>query len=236
MHEPFKYQGKELPLFEKATNWKKYFSKIIRPFIKGKILECGPGIGTTTKVLDNAGYDEWILLEPDTEMAKLLKIKIQGKELPANCKVVEGSISTIENRPQFDTILYIDVLEHIENDKAEVEDAISRLSTKGYLIILSPAFNVLYSKFDHAIGHYRRYTRKELKSLISGPMNRILLRYLDSSGFFLSYANKLLLKQKYPTEKQIHIWDKYVVPVSEISDRLLNYSFGKSILGIWQKR
>ena len=236
MHEPFKYQGQELPLFEKAINWKKYFSQIIRPFINGNVLECGPGMGATTKMLNKGTCDAWILLEPDIEMARLLRDKINSKELPPNSKVVEGTISAIENRPQFDTILYIDVLEHIKNDNTELGDAVSLLNPNGYLIVLSPAFNTLHSKFDDAIGHYRRYTKKDLKSLISGPMKQVILRYLDSSGFFLSYANKILLKQKYPTEKQIHIWDKYVVPVSKISDRLFNYSFGKSILGIWQKR
>jgi len=169
-------------------------------------------------------------------MAELLRNKISHNELPKNCKVIEGTISSFENKSQFDTILYIDVLEHIENDKAEIEMAASRLNPGGHLIILSPAFQSLYSKFDNAIGHYRRYTRKELISLIPGSLKLRSLRYLDSSGFFLSFTNRLLLKQKYPTENQVSFWDKLIVPMSRISDKVFNYSFGKSILGVWQKK
>lgn len=236
MHDPFKYQGQELILFEKASNWKKYFSGLIQPFIRGKVLECGAGTGSTCKILNNGTYEEWILLEPDKEMAAILKTKMLTKELPANCKVTEGTISVFENKPQFDTILYTDVLEHIENDRTELEMAASRLNEHGKLIILSPAFPFLYSNFDKAIGHYKRYTKKELISLMPGSMNRIYLRYFDTTGFLLSFTNRILLKQKYPTEKQIRFWDKYLVPVSKISDRIFNYSFGKSILGIWDKK
>jgi 2-polyprenyl-3-methyl-5-hydroxy-6-metoxy-1,4-benzoquinol methylase len=148
---------------------------------------------------------------------------------------MEGNISIFESKPEFDTILYIDVLEHIENDSIELEMAASRLHKHGKLIILSPAFPALYSHFDKAIGHHRRYTKNEMNALMPQSMSKILLRYLDGSGFFLSFANRLLLKQMYPTLKQIKFWDKYLVPVSIISDRIFNYSFGKSILGIWEK-
>ena len=236
MTESMKYSGEELKLFENATNWKRYFSQLIQPFIHGTVLECGAGIGATTNMLNSGVCGQWILLEPDTEMAELLRKKISLKELPSNCKVVEGTISSFETKPQFDTILYIDVLEHIENDKLEMAIAATCLNPGGHLIILSPAFQSLYSKFDNAIGHYRRYKRKELSSLIPETLKLKSLRYLDSSGFFLSFTNRLLLKQKYPTAKQVSFWDKLIVPVSKISDRVFNYSFGKSILGIWQKK
>ncbi len=236
MDELIKYQGQELNLFEKAISWKKYFSQLIQPYIHGAVLECGAGIGATTKMLNNGTNTEWTLLEPDKEMAKLLRNKISRNELPSNCKVIEGTISTLENRSQFDTILYIDVLEHIKNDNTEIEMAALRLNSGGHLIILSPAFTSLYSKFDNAIGHYRRYTKKKLKSLLPASLKLKSLRYLDSSGFFLSFTNRFLLKQKYPTERQLYFWDKLLIPVSKISDKVFNYSFGRSILGIWEKK
>lgn len=235
MSDPFKYQGQELVLFEKAINWKKYFSGLIQSFINGRVLECGAGIGSTCKVLNDGSAKEWILLEPDKEMAEFLRNKISLNELPSNCKVIEGTISSLENKSRFDTILYIDVLEHIKNDNEEIEMAAFCLNDGGHLIILSPAFSSLYSKFDNAIGHYRRYTRKKLKSLVPASLKLRSLRYLDSSGFFISFTNRFFLKQKYPTKKQVHFWDRYIIPVSKISDKIFNYSFGKSILGIWQK-
>ena len=236
MDESIKYPGQELNLFEKAINWKKYFSQLLQPYIQGTVLECGAGIGATTKMLNNGTYREWILLEPDKEMAQLLRNKISRHELPSNCKVIEGTISSFENISQFDTILYIDVLEHIKDDNAEIEMAAFHLNPGGHLIILSPAFASLYSNFDHALGHYRRYTKEKLKSLLPDSLKLKSLRYLDSSGFFLSFTNRFFLKQKYPTEKQVHFWDKLLIPVSKISDKIVNYSFGRSILGIWERK
>jgi len=235
MTDPFKYQGQELALFEKAINWKKYFSGLIQPHITGRVLECGAGIGSTCKVLNDGIAKEWILLEPDKEMAALLKMKIKNNELPNNCIVIENTIAFFGNSPQFDTIIYIDVLEHIENDKDEITKAASLLNQNGNLIILSPAFPSLYSKFDKAIGHYRRYTKKQIESLTPTLLKKKFVRYIDSLGFFLSLANKFMLKQSYPTVKQISFWDKYFVQTSKILDKVFSYSFGKSILGIWQK-
>ena len=236
MDESYTYPGQELDLFEYALKWKKYFSDFIQQHIGGHVLECGAGIGATSKILNNSLVKEWTLLEPDKKMVALLKNKINNQELPVFCKVEEGDISVFENKPQFDTILYIDVLEHLKNDREELVKAAALLNQKGKLIILSPAFPALYSNFDKAIGHYKRYTKKELLSIMPESMNKISLRYLDSSGFFLSFANKTLLKQKYPTRNQINFWDSYIVPISKISDRIVNYSFGKSILGIWEKK
>ena len=53
MTESFKYQGDELELFQHAKNWKKYFSRQIKPFIKGNVLEVGAGIGATTLLLND---------------------------------------------------------------------------------------------------------------------------------------------------------------------------------------
>ena len=105
----------------------------------------------------------------------------------------------------------------------------------GHLIVLAPACNFLFSPFDKAIGHYRRYSAQTLKPVMPGELKLLKLQYLDSGGFFASMANKLLLKQTYPTEKQIQTWDKFMIPVSKWTDKIFFHSFGKSILGIWRK-
>jgi hypothetical protein len=74
-----------------------------------------------------------------------------------------------------------------------------------------------------------------LKKLIPGSLAPVQLRYLDAAGYFISMMNRAVLKQKYPTQKQVNTWDKYIVPVSGIMDRIVFYSFGKTILGTWRK-
>ena len=79
------YIGNELDLFEKATVWKKYYGNFLAPYLKGKILEVGAGIGGTTTELCNGTQEKWICLEPDPDLFAKLEKKIQDHRLPACC-------------------------------------------------------------------------------------------------------------------------------------------------------
>ncbi len=127
------------------------------------------------------------------------------------------------------------MLEHIKTDAAEITKAADLLNPGGHIIILAPAFQSLYSPFDKAIGHYRRYNRKMLKAIRPANMRCISSRYYDSIGYFASLMNKIFLKQKYPSQKQIMFWDKWMIPVSRVTDKMVFHSFGKSIITIWQR-
>lgn len=233
MTNPVKYQGDELSLFAEARNWKIYTSRMILPYTKGNVLEVGAGIGSMTNYLYKEDHSKWVLAEPDTDMADLLRTKIARHELPGNCSVIQGTID--DTRESFDTIIYIDVMEHIRDDKEEVKKASALLKKDGHLIILSPAHQSLYSPFDKAIGHYRRYTKKTMSALADESLEKLAIRYLDITGMLVSLTNKWFLKQDYPTKQQIRLWDKAIIPLSVFLDRIINYSNGKSILGIWKK-
>lgn len=227
----YKYPGKELEIFEEARNWKKYLASRIKPYIKGKVLEVGAGTGETTSYLMNEQVEEWTCLEPDQKLFAALQKRGMNR-----CKTIQGSLKDLPDEKKFDVIIYIDVLEHIENDREEIRMAALRLNAGGSLIILSPAFQFLYSPFDKAIGHYRRYTKKTLRKIIDvNKLKEIKMFYLEISGMGLLLFNKILLGKKYPSKKIIWTWDGIFILVSRILDRILFYSFGKTIVGIWQK-
>ena len=229
------YIGTELELFANAVHWKDYYGSLLKPYLKGRVLEVGSGMGETTSVLCNGTQETWVCLEPDARLAEKSDSKIKNKALPPCCQSIVGTIKDIPPKSTFDCIVYVDVIEHIENHAQELEMAVQHLSSNGFLIILAPAHDFLYSPFDKAIGHFRRYDKKKLSALIPLELSAKKLIYLDSCGFFASIGNKIFLKQSSPTKKQIHVWDNYMVNISKITDRLLFYSFGKSVLGVWQK-
>jgi SAM-dependent methyltransferase len=231
----YQYTGNELELFAKAGNWKRYFTGFIRPYLKGDVLEAGAGLGSTTQILNNGSAASWTLLEPDGLYCARLATMIEEKTLPGNCEVKQGDTFSLGNEPLFDTIIYIDVLEHIEADKAEMEQAARLLKTGGHVIVLSPAHQYLFSPFDTAIGHYRRYNKKTLRAAGNTMLKEECMRYLDSTGLLASLANKWLLKQSYPTEKQIAFWNRYLVSSSTVTDKLSGFHIGKTIVGIWKK-
>lgn len=229
------YIGNELHLFQHASNWKKYYAKNLKPFIKGDVLEVGAGIGSTTNYLNDGSQRSWLCLEPDSDLFKELEAKTENKELPARCTCIKGIVSDLKTDQKFDTILYIDVIEHIEDDNKELTETVKHLNPGGHLIILVPAYQYLFNEFDKAIGHYRRYNKKMLIATIPPQLQLKKIKYMDSLGFIASMANKFFLKQDYPTLKQVNFWDKLIIPISRISDIFTINSFGKSLIGIWQK-
>ena len=233
MSASFKYSGDELVLFQHAKHWKKYFSQQIKPYIKGNVLEVGAGIGSTTLLLNDGSANQWLMLEPDEQMSALLKMKVETNVLPGNSRLQTGTIDQLTST--FDTIIFIDVLEHIEKDAEEMKKAATLLNTGGYIVVLSPAFTYLFSPFDKAIGHYRRYNRKMLRDIIPSGLQLVANRYYDTVGYFAALMNKWVLRQKYPTVNQVRFWDKWMVPVSKVTDKLCLHSFGKSIIAVWKK-
>ncbi len=127
------------------------------------------------------------------------------------------------------------MLEHIEDDRAELQLARSILAPGGHLLVVAPAHPYLYTPFDAAIGHFRRYRLESLRAVVPEGFEVVRLCYLDSVGFFASLANRLLLSEAHPSKRQILFWDRVLVPVSRLVDPLLGYRFGKSVLGIYRR-
>lgn len=230
----FKYVGSELDLFALARNWKAYWASQIRPFVRGDVAEVGAGIGSNTPTLDDGVAASWICLEPDPALLAELSNKLASEPAPRAYEAVCGTLQSLPGQ-HFDTIIYIDVLEHIENDRAELAEAAAHLRPGGHLVVLSPAHQALYSPFDAAIGHFRRYSRSSLQAVSPTGLTKVRLKYLDSVGLFASLANSLFLRQSMPRKGQIEFWDNWIIPASRLIDRFLLYSFGKTVIGIWRK-
>jgi len=230
------YIGNELELFKHAHNWKQYYASVFKHLLKGDVLEVGAGIGETTHSLCDGTQKSWVCVEPDAELTKEIKLKKEEGYLPEFIEIITGTLDDVAEERKFDAIIYIDVIEHIEQDAQELEKASKYLKPGGHLIVLVPAHNFLFSEFDKSIGHFRRYNKQMLAAAAPKSLKKVDLRYLDSVGLSASLANKWFLKQEYPELKQIKFWDNYIIPVSKIVDRLTFFSMGKTVVGIWQKQ
>jgi SAM-dependent methyltransferase len=232
----YSYVGTELEVFSQAHNWKKYFSRLVAPCLRGDVLEVGAGIGSTTEILCRYSQAKWVCLEPDPALANIVSSSLTNGYLPSNCEIHVGSLESLRAKNAFDSVIYIDVLEHIENDDLEVKLASKALKPGGFLIVLAPAHQWLFTPFDQAVGHYRRYNKQMLSLLIPETLECVSLRYLDCVGLMASLGNRIFLKQKMPTSQQVKLWDRAMVPLSVKLDPLLRYTLGKSVLGIWRKK
>ena len=231
------YVGAELDTFKLARNWKQYWSSVLAPFVHGSVLEVGAGIGANIPYLINDRVTQYLGLEPDGRLVAQLRgeqseTKVR-ETVPIDIR--QGTIADLSAGDQFDTIVYLDVLEHIEHDGSEVAAAAGRLRPGGRLVVLAPAFQQLYSEFDRAIGHYRRYTARTLTALTPGGLSVIEVRYLDAFGARLSAANRLVLSKSMPSAGNIKLWDRVIIPLSRVGDHLLGRFVGRSVVCVWQK-
>ncbi len=165
------YTGSELETFALASNWKEYYRELLGEYIAGDVLEVGAGTGATTLSLGKCHHKRWVCLEPDSTLAKKIATLRQGEQLPGCFEIRVGTVEDLDEHEKFDTIFYIDVLEHIQEDGKEAREAARRLRSGGHLIVLSPAHPSLYTPFDAAIGHYRRYTKYSLSRVVPEETN-----------------------------------------------------------------
>ena len=229
-----RYTGSELELFADAVNWKAYLADQMSPFIMGRVLEVGAGIGSNIPALFNERVENWLAIEPDHQLAAVIEQKLERGELPSSCHVTTGITADLPGDQKFDTIIYVDVLEHIAHDRDEFARASRHLTLGGRLIVLSPAHQFLFSAFDTSIGHVRRYNARSLKALTTPSCRVEIVRMLDSTGMLLSLGNRIVMRSSMPTRSQIALWDKVFVPCSKRLDRLTGFRFGKSILMVWK--
>jgi SAM-dependent methyltransferase len=227
------YEGDELDLFLAARNWKSYWSRKIRPHIGQSVVEVGAGFGSNTPYLHGASHRRWLCLEPDAALTARIPQRLAEFPWAREIETRVGTLQDIPVEEKFDTLLYIDVLEHIEDDHAELRNALAHLAPGGKIVVLSPAHQWLYTPFDRAIGHFRRYTKSTLRACTPPGARFVELYYLDVAGLLASSANRLFLKQSMPTPAQIALWDRWLVSNSLWLDPLLGYRLGKTVIGVW---
>lgn len=229
------YEGQELELFAVAKNWKGYWSSQIKSHLGKSVLEVGAGLGANTPYLIGPQQESWLGLEPDAALCTQISTTLANEPWRGKVRTIIGFLKDVPAAETFDTLLYIDVLEHIEDDHAEMCAAFARLKPGGKVIVLSPAHPALYTPFDKAIGHFRRYTRKTLRACTPPGAKLVSMFALDSVGLMASVANKLFLHQSMPTVDQVKLWDTKLVPLSRLADPVIGYGIGKSLIAIWQK-
>jgi SAM-dependent methyltransferase len=223
------YDGWELPFFDKAKNFRNYQHLLTKKYIKGDVAEIGPGNGSNLKLYKKQAK-KIFLFEPTKK--NFLKLK---KKFNKNNIFIKNNYF-FKNKKKFDTILYFDVLEHIQNDLTELSFAYNILRNNGYLIINVPAFPHLFSEFDRDVNHLRRYTKKDMIYLIKKfKIKYIKMKYYDSIGYIFSLISKFFIKDyKKKFKDKIKFWD-FLIPLSKFIDKISFNSFGKSLLIIIKK-
>ncbi|RKZ80546.1 MAG: hypothetical protein DRR19_23445 [Candidatus Parabeggiatoa sp. nov. 1] len=233
-HSQPQYVGRDLEAMSFANNYHLWILKEFKPFLGKHLVEVGAGIGDFSKLLINTELKSLVAIEPSSNMFQTLEDNL--KYLP-NVSVFNQFFSEIYlSLPQKpDTILYINVLEHIPDDESELHYVYESLEHGGHACIFVPALQWLYGNVDRAVGHFRRYHKKPLKLLMQSVGFEIVkCHYFDMVGilpwWLLFCVFKMNLKPN-----QVSVYDKVVVPVMQRVESVIRQPFGKNLLIVGKK-
>src|SRR5215204_3982160 len=231
------YVGKDLEAMSFAVNYHKWILEEFRPFLGKKLVEVGAGTGSFSEMLIEENPKNLALVEP-SEMFRFLERNISQIETSADVNYYNSVFSETAHKfsEKPDTIIYVNVLEHIEDDRGELDKVYETLETGGHCLIFVPALMSLYGAFDKKVGHFRRYTKNELeeKSKAAG-FQVVRSKYFDFVGIFPWYIKYKLLKSDNLDSGAVTAYDKFAVPLTRKFERLINFPVGKNILTILKK-
>jgi 2-polyprenyl-3-methyl-5-hydroxy-6-metoxy-1,4-benzoquinol methylase len=228
-----------LETISKADKFNRWMFDTIYPYCRGKILEIGSGIGNISQFFIEANAS--ISLSDIREnYCNQLKEKFSDSPTLDEVLLIDLTNPDFENRYQeyeksFDTVFALNVVEHIEDDALALKNCHFLLKDGGTLLILVPAYQSLYCRFDRELGHFRRYTKKTLKKVFE--LNNFHIkhsRYFNVMGIAgWIFSGKILRKKTIP-ERQMGLYNKFV-PVFKIIDKTFLRAFGLSVIIVGTK-
>jgi predicted SAM-dependent methyltransferase len=136
---------------------------------------------------------------------------------------------------QPDSIIYVNVLEHISDDEAELRIIHETLSPGGRAFVFVPALSWLFGEFDRSIGHYRRYSKPELEQKCGRAGFRIVMsKYFDLIGVLPWWVKYRLLKSNRLEPRVVQLYDKFV-PLVSVTERFVTPPLGKNLILVAEK-
>ena len=228
-----------LERFAEARNFNRWLFETIAPFCKGHVLEVGSGIGNISHFFLENDFST-ILSDLRTEYCEALSQRFKNHHSLNGIKQVDlihPEFDTLyaDLLGYFDTIVALNVIEHIENASLAIANCSKLLKAQGHFIILVPAYQFLYNLFDEELGHYVRYNSRSLKKLLKGgPYEIIHQQYFNAVGIAGWMMNGMLFRKRLIPKKQLNIFDK-MVPLIKFVDKITFNGIGLSIIAVARK-
>ena len=219
-----------------APGFNEYMYKTILPYCEGKILEIGTGTANISKHFIQDGADIHLsdIRENYLQDLKEKYPHLSNKIHKVNLVDQDFDKKNIDHFRSYDTVFALNVIEHIKDDNLAVLNAGKMLKNGGRVVILVPAYQWMYNSFDTALEHYRRYTGKSLKDLLSPHMKVIHQQYFNVFGMLGWFISGRILKKKTIPRNQMELYDRLIF-ISRILDKLVINKIGLSVIAVAQK-
>jgi len=224
-------EEQNLNIMSEADNYNNWIYNNIKEHIGDDVLEIGSGVGAMTKYFDDR---ELCCVDINDKHIKALEEKYKSY---TNIKIVKTDISrNFHNiKKQFDTVLCINILEHVEDDLNMLINIYNLVKQGGKFVLVLPAFQSIYGTIDEADNHYRRYNKKDIKKVLDiAKFKDVNISYTNMAGFFGWYYHGKVLKIKTHNKGDISLFDK-LVPLFAKVEKIIIPRFGLSMIVVCKK-
>jgi hypothetical protein len=232
------YVGTDLEAMSFAENYHRWILEELRPHLGKKLVEVGAGTGSFSELLLECDPESLMLVEP-SEMVIKLRQRLDEMNASAKARVFDEPFREVADeisseRP--DSVIYINVLEHIEDDSGELAAVYNSLERGGRVFIFVPAHPWLYGAFDESVGHFRRYRKGELETKCrDAGFKLIVSKYFDMIGVAPWWIKYRLLKSAKLEPKAVELYDRLVVPITRAFESVVAPPTGKNLLVIGER-
>ena len=242
MKQDFDYSGRELEAMAEARNYRRWILEVFEPYLGQHVVEVGAGRGSFSElILARHECRTLTVVEPSKSLYDGLAARVRQLNTPATrVRTVHGTFSMFAAQAQAevppDSIIYVNVLEHIKDDEAELASLFQCLATGGRALLFVPALSWLYGRFDERVGHFRRYARSELRAKLQRAGFRIVhASYFDLPGVLPWWIKYRLLKSDTMEADAVRFYDRFLVPVVRLIETRIRPPVGKNIIAIAEK-
>jgi SAM-dependent methyltransferase len=238
--EGWHYPNIELDSMAFAVNYHRWILEALQPFLGKHILEVGAGRGSLSELLIESGTQSLTALEPSANMYPQLVHRLAAIGAShvesRQCTLLQAFADQARPPRQPDSIVYVNVLEHIEADEAELRAAHDVLPSGGRVLIFAPAHQWLMGSLDRRIGHVRRYSMRELTAKCQKAGFRICrASHFDFFGIAPWWLKYRLLKSSRVETGTVRLYDRCIVPIARAIERKVHPPIGKNLIVVGEK-
>jgi SAM-dependent methyltransferase len=235
------YFGRELESMDFAVNYHRWILDVFRPFLGKRIVEVGAGSGAFSEMLLDTGPESLVAIEPSANMYPLLSERLKKVTSIKQARTFQGTLAeTVDSIRQSkipDSVIYVNVLEHIKDDAQELRTIHSLLQPGGHVLIFVPAHAWLMGSMDRQLGHYRRYSVSGLANECRAAGFTVQMSgYFDMLGVVPWWTMYRLLRAKTMSAAAVRFYDRYLVAVSRFLQRVISPPVGKNVILVAQKK
>jgi SAM-dependent methyltransferase len=240
MGENVVYAGRDLEAMSFAHNYHRWILEVFSPYLGARIVEVGAGRGSFSELILRRNSESVSLVEPSEDMHRLLVQRIKGLHPTVRIQLYNATFRSvaaqIRSQQAPDSIIYVNVLEHIADDLDELQAASQTLAIGGRLFLFVPALKSLYGSFDRQVGHCRRYERAELNDKCKRTGFKVLKSsYFDLAGIVTWWLKYCLLRSNKMEPAAVRFYDQIMVPPLKRIESLVGPPIGKNILVVAEK-